>query len=69
MVSEKTSLGKGIINCGLCNVIISDIFRGFENGSTDAEIADSIGQRCVTLNLYNYKVCNGMAAIAMVIFG
>ncbi|XP_032779473.2 sphingomyelin phosphodiesterase [Daphnia magna] len=61
----ESTAGKGLINCALCNSIISDIFLGFQNGQTDEEISAGIGQRCETLNLYNFKVCNGTAAIAM----
>lgn len=62
----ESTTGKGIVNCALCNSIISDIFLGFQNGQTDEEISTGIGQRCETLNLYNFKVCYGTAAIAMV---
>ena len=57
---------RGIVNCALCNAIISDLFTALANNVTDEEIAAGIGQRCETLNLYNFKVCNGTAAIAMV---
>lgn len=64
-VPELTE-GKGPINCALCRSLISDLFTGFANGSTNEEIAAGIGQKCVTLNLYTFNVCNGTAALAMV---
>lgn len=66
-IEPASSDDKGVVNCALCNSIISDIFTGFENGATDEEISAGIGRRCETLNLYNFKVCNGTAYIAMVI--
>lgn len=59
--------GKGPINCALCRSLISDLFSQFANGATNEEIAADIGQKCVNLQLYSFHVCNGTAALAMVI--
>ncbi|XP_046635576.1 sphingomyelin phosphodiesterase-like [Daphnia pulicaria] len=56
---------KSTLKCALCNEIVDEIFKGFNNGMTDREISFLIGQRCETLNIFNFKLCNGTASIIM----
>ncbi|KAK4018537.1 hypothetical protein OUZ56_000587 [Daphnia magna] len=51
--------------CALCNQLLEEVTECLKNGMSDREVSFLIGQKCETLNILNFKVCNGTASIMM----
>lgn len=58
--------GKGIITCSVCQQLVDELVAGFAIDASDEDIANRLAEICVTVGIYNYKVCYGASYLAMV---